>query len=151
MQAIHQHHASVPDYAFLGAADNTSGYTPGMYQDTSEFASRLEDEKTAGNGSGSIASFHHNVGRGHKHGLSGGNGTDLSHQEYLSMNDVEGKDEDQFSYEQVVGNPDSISDQDRKGEPTLITTLAPYNYEIDLPFKQASTKHTCKASRKKLN
>ena len=67
------------------------------------------------------------------------------------MNDVEGKDEDQFSYEQVVGNPDSISDQDRKGEPTLITTLAPYNYEIDLPFKQASTKHTCKAGRKKLN
>ena len=56
-------------------------YTPGMYQDTSEFAS-----KTAGGGeanSASVASFSQQnfggvVGRGHKHDSSNGQETELS-------------------------------------------------------------------------
>jgi len=62
------------------------------------------------------------------------------------MNDIEGREEDQFSYEQVIAQGDNMSDPSKKGEPTLVTTLAPYNYSIDLPFKQASAKHTCKKS-----
>ena len=64
------------------------------------------------------------------------------------MNDVEGREEE-FTYEQVV-HGDNASDQEIKvTEPALITTLAPYNYEIDLPFKQGSAKHkhTCRSKR----
>ena len=60
------------------------------------------------------------------------------------MNDVENNNEDeQFSYEQIVENEIQEYD-DRNCEPPLVTTLKPYNYEYDLPLKQASYKHTCK-------
>ena len=53
----HQHHASVPENIVVDACDNLTGcdrYTPGMYANTSEFASQPEE---AGNQTGSVESF----------------------------------------------------------------------------------------------
>lgn len=49
----------------------------------------------------------------------------------------------EVTYEQLVEQ----YDKGRRGEPTLVTTLAPYNYEIDLPFKQPSSTQNARMIR----
>lgn len=73
----------------------------------------------------------------------------LSPAELLSVNDVLSKAETtqgEFTYEQLTREAAS-GNAVRKGEPTLVTTLHPYNYEIDLPLKQASSSNMSNAQR----
>ena len=101
-----------------------------MYQDTSEFASKSHDKQTLECGTGSIESFRQHfggaVGLGHNHATSAEEtvlspgGTLLSNHEGSSKQTTE----NQLSYEQLVKEHEAV----KRAEPTLVTTLRPYNY-----------------------
>ena len=87
-----QHHVSQPEYEKYHNLVPLGGgnYTPGMYQDTSEFASG--EDKTAGNQSVSMESFQPDfrgaVGHGHNHAISAEETVLLSPEGLLSNTEV---------------------------------------------------------------